>query len=189
MAVMFKINADPMPCQIVKFIIGTETQMIDKTQCFEPEPYTEESQFLNCIRLDPNMVFVQTWYRSFFLDDNLELLKVMTILDLDPSMQLFSACRPAYKADNEQTFLFACNIDKENQKERKYALQYNGQTTPNEWSSVFRAKINTKEMCVEPFDHSVSSILLKNEIVWSVFEFEKDCMLLTLNNTPNLLMI
>ena len=107
----------------------------------------------------------------------------------DPCVQMFSACRQGDKNSEELTFLFACNIDNELCKESKYSLKYDGQTTPNEWSSVFRTKIDTEKLSVELFDQTVDSILLKDEIVWSVFEYEKNCMLLTLNNTPNLLLI
>lgn len=138
------------------------------------------------------MMLLVTWYRLFFLNDNLELKKEITVDQVDLSISFFTTCRlsfSAYEKSKEVVFMFACNINNDTTESHQYALKYEGQTTPEEWSCVIKADINMEEMCVRCKEHAANSALLKDEVVWSVFEYAPDCMLLSLAGTPDLLMV
>ena len=129
------------------------------------------------------------WYRIFFLTDDLELQKVLPVDQVDTCITFFTTCRLAYTGSDEVIFMFAANVDNDTTESHQYALKYEGSRTPEEWSCVIKADINIEEMEVKVKEHSANSILLKDEIVWSVFEYGPNCMLLSLNNTPDLLMV
>ena len=137
------------------------------------------------------MVLLVTWYRIFFVDDNMELQKVITVNEVDNCIAFFTSMRLAYKTTQDEVFMFACNIDNDSRatEMHQYALKYDGHMTENEWSYVFKADINMKELSVTLQDRCDTSVLLKDEIVWSVFEYAHNCMLMSLNNTPDLLLV
>ena len=116
-------------------------------------------------------------------------MKEIMVEEIDSCITFFTTCRFAFPEADEVVFLFACNVNNDTTESHQYALQYPGQTTPEEWSCVIKADLNLKDMEVKVKKHSVHSLLLKDEIVWSVFEYAPNCMLLSLNNTPNLLMV
>ena len=58
--------------------------------------------------------------------------------------------RLAYKTSEDLVFMFACNIENEARatEMHQYALKYDGHMTENEWSYVFKADIDMKDMSV-----------------------------------------
>ena len=104
---------------------------------------------------------------------------------------MITAMRKAFKTDEDQTFIFACNIETDSRATslHEYALKYDGKLTENEWTYIFKADIDPDLMSVTLQDRSTTAVLLKDEIVWSVYEYAPNCMLISLNNTSDLLLI
>ena len=191
MAVLFKINADVNPCKLIKLIKGTETRLIESTESFTPDEFHMESQFLNCFRCDPSMAILCTWYKVFFVSDLMHCLNEVNLEQVDKSISMITAMRKAYKTDEEQAFIFACNIEIDSRQTdlHQYALKYDGRMTENEWTYIFKADIDSDLMSVTLQDRSTTAVLLKNEIAWSVYEYASNCMLISLNNTSDLLLV
>ena len=58
---------------------------------------------------------------------------------------MITAIRKAYNESEEQTFIFACNIEVDSRSTdlHQYALKYNGKRTEGEWTYIFKVDIDS----------------------------------------------